>query len=281
MTVLQAIIFGIIQGIAEFLPISSSGHLALAHNFFKINDDNGFAFDIFLHLATLIAVCAVYHKDVWLLIKGFFTLTKKLFTGKIKLNGKIKQNFEYGEKLFLMLVIASIPLIPAALIEDKVEYISEYSWIIGVLLIINGGMLYISDKLSKNAESLENCDYQKPFYIGLFQLFGILPGISRSGSTITGGLFFGLNRQDAVKFSFLMSIPAILGACILKADDIIEFGLSGDLLMPYLAGAVTAMIVGFFAIKILQFIARKNGLSVFSIYCFIVGITAVVASILM
>jgi len=109
MTVAQAVLFGIIQGIAEFLPISSSGHLALAHNFFKINDDNGFAFDIFLHLATLVAVCIVYYKDVWQIIKGFFSLVKKLFTGKIKLAKGKKTNFEYGEKLFIMLVIASHP----------------------------------------------------------------------------------------------------------------------------------------------------------------------------
>lgn len=280
MSVLQAIIFGIIQGIAEFLPISSSGHLALAHNFFKINSDNGFAFDIFLHLATLISVCVVFRKDVWLLIKGFFSLLLKLFTGKIKFGKNAMQTFAYGEKLFLMLVIASIPLVPAALIEDKVEYISNYSWIIGLLLIINGAMLYISDKLTKSNESIAECDYQKPFYIGLFQLFGVLPGISRSGSTITGGLFFGLNRQDAVKFSFLMSIPAILGACVLKLGDFVKVGMSSDLIKPYLAGAITAMIVGFFAIKILQLIARKNGFSVFSVYCFIVGITALVVGIL-
>ena len=273
MTVAQAVLFGIIQGIAEFLPISSSGHLALAHNFFKINDDNGFAFDIFLHLATLVAVCIVYYKDVWQIIKGFFSLVKKLFTGKIKLAKGKKTNFEYGEKLFIMLVIASLPLIPAALIEDKVEYISSYSWIIGILLVINGAMLYISDKLVKHSESLSDSDYQKPFYIGLFQLFGVLPGISRSGSTITGGLFFGLNRQDAVKFSFL-------GACVLKIDDFLDVGMTGKLMNTYIAGAVTAMVVGFFAIKLLQYVAKKNGFFVFSIYCIIVGITAVVADVL-
>ncbi|PKM62336.1 MAG: undecaprenyl-diphosphate phosphatase, partial [Firmicutes bacterium HGW-Firmicutes-21] len=206
MNLIEAVIYGIVQGVAEFLPVSSSGHLALAHNFFGVEGEGDIGFVVLLHLATLLSVCIVYHKDLLLIIKGFFTLMKKLFTGKIII-GKKNQALEYGEKLFIMLVIASVPLVPMSLLADRVEYISQYSWVIGMLLIINGGVLYISDKLIKKQEDLKNSDYQKPFFIGLFQVFGVLPGISRSGSTITGGLFFGLNRQDAVKFSFLMSIP--------------------------------------------------------------------------
>lgn len=274
MTLIEAIMFGIIQGIAEFLPISSSGHLALAHNFFGVNSENNFAFDVFLHLATLLAVCIVYRKDVWQIIKGFFTLLKKLFTGQIR------KGLDYGEKLFLMLVIATIPLIPIILIEDKVDYLNDISWVIGLLLIINGIMLYLSDKLSKAQEKLTDSDFQKPFFIGLFQVFGILPGISRSGSTITGGLFFGLNRQDAVKFSFLMSIPAILGACVFKLPDFFTVGVSSEMITPMIAGAITAAIVGFIAIKLLQYIAKNKSFGIFSIYCFFVGITAIVADVL-
>jgi len=281
MTVIDAIVFGIVQGIAEFLPISSSGHLALIDNFFGKSEGDNFAFFIFLHLATLISVCIVYRKDVWQLIKGFFTLIQKVFTGKIKLFSKEKQNIDYGEKLFIMLFLASIPLVPVALIENRVEYISNYSWVIGMLLIINGAMLYISEKFTKSNDDLAHSDYQKPFFIGLFQVFGVLPGISRSGSTITGGMFFGLNRQDAVKFSFLMSIPAIIGACILKLPKFFTEGVESDMLYPSLVGAVVAGFIGFFAIKLLQFIAKNRGLSVFSIYCFIVGITAIVSDVLM
>ncbi|HAN20286.1 MAG: hypothetical protein A2Y15_03620 [Clostridiales bacterium GWF2_36_10] len=274
MSVTMAIILGVIQGIAEFLPISSSGHLALMHNFFGVSDKNNLAFDILLHLATLFAVCIVYRKDVWLIVKGFFTLIKKLFSGEIK------KGLDYGEKLFVMLVIASIPLIPIVLIKDKVEYLSEISWVIGILLIINGIMLYISDKLSKNEETLQRSDLQKPFFIGLFQVFGVLPGISRSGSTITGGLFFGLNRQDAVKFSFLMSIPAIIGACVFELPEFFSTKISEEMVLPLIAGVITAAVVGFISIKILQYIAKYSSFGIFSIYCFFIGITAIVADIL-
>lgn len=279
MSILEAIIYGIIQGISEFLPISSSGHLALAHNFFGVSDKSYLAFDVLLHLATLLAVCIVYRKDVWLIIKGFFTLLGKLFSGKI-FKSNVRKNLKYGEKLFLMLLIATIPLVPISFLADRVEYIQKYSWVIGLLLIINGGMLYISDKFAKHKETLMQSDYQKPFYIGLFQVFGILPGISRSGSTITGGLVFGLDRKDAVKFSFLMSLPAILGACVLKLPDFFSEGMTEELVLPCITGAVTAAIVGFLAIKLLQYIAKNKSFGIFSIYCVIVGITAIAADIL-
>ena len=274
MTSLEAIIYGIVQGITEFLPVSSSGHLALAHNFFGVEGESNIGFVVLLHLATLFAVFFVYYKEVFLIIKSFFTLLAKLFTGRIN------QGLSYGEKLFLMLVIASLPLIPMSFLADRVEYISGVSWVIGMLLIINGSMLYLADKFSKGKEGLEQSDYQKPFFVGLFQVFGVLPGISRSGSTITGGLVFGFNRQDAVKLSFLMSIPAILGACVFKLPAFFKEGITDNMLVPSILGSITAAVVGFFAIKLLQYIARNRGFGFFSIYCIIIGTTAIIADIL-
>ena len=276
MSVLEAVIYGIIQGIAEFLPISSSGHLALAQNFFGTDTEHGFAFNIALHLATLLSVCVVFRKDVLALIKGFFSLVKKLFTGRIK------EGLESGERLFLMLCVATLPLIPVKLLglDETVEAISSVSWIIGALLIFNGAMLFVSDRLKQTDLSAERGGYLRPLGVGVVQaLIGIMPGISRSGSTITGGRIFGFSREEAVRFSFLMSIPAILGACVTELPDLFSEGMSIDMLLPILVGAAVAAILGFFAIKLLQYISKNKGFAVFSVYCVIIGVAAIVADI--
>lgn len=274
MGVLEAIIYGIIQGIAEFLPISSSGHLALAQNFFGTESVNNFTFNIALHLATLVSVCVVFRKDVLVLIKAFLSLVKKLFTGKLK------QGLDNGEKLFLMLCIATLPLIPVKLLglDEAVEILSGISWAIGALLIINGIMLIISDRLCGGKKHVENGGFLRPTAVGIMQaMIGILPGISRSGSTITGGRIFGYTREEAVRFSFLMSIPAILGACVSELPDMFGEGMDADMLVPVLVGAVTAAVVGFFAIKLLQYLTKNKSLTFFAVYCIIIGVTAIIA----
>ncbi len=278
MGIFEAIIYGIIQGIAEFLPISSSGHLALAQNFFGTQTESSFTFNIALHLATLVSVCIVFRKDVLMLIKGFFSLVKKLFTGKIK------QGLTSGERLFLMLCVATLPLIPVKLLglDEAVEALSGISWAIGILLIFNGAMLVASDRLKSSNVTAENGGYLRPLGVGVMQaLLGILPGISRSGSTITGGRVFGYNREEAVRFSFLMSIPAILGACVTELPDMFEEGVSASMLASVLAGAVTAAVVGFFAIKLLQYLTKNKSFTFFAVYCIIIGVVAIAADVLM
>ena len=276
MSVIEATLYGIIQGIAEFLPISSSGHLALAQNFFGTEAENGFAFNIALHLATLLSVCVVFRKDVFALIKGFFSLVKKLFTGRLK------QGLDSGERLFLMLCVATLPLIPIKLLglDETVEEISTVSWIIGILLIINGTLLFVSDRLKQTELKAENGGYLRPLGVGIVQaLIGILPGISRSGSTITGGRIFGFSREETVRFSFLMSIPAILGACVTELPDLFSEGMSADMLVPIIVGATVAAAVGFFAIKLLQYISKNKGFAVFSVYSVIIGASAIIADL--
>ncbi len=276
MGILEAIIYGIIQGIAEFLPISSSGHLALAQNFFGTETEYGFTFNIALHLATLISVCVVYRKDVLELIKGFFSLIKKLFTGGLK------QGLDSGEKLFLMLCVATLPLIPVKLLglDEAVEALSKISWAIGALLIINGIMLVISDRLRGEGIDSEKGGFLRPLGVGVMQAtLGILPGISRSGSTITGGRIFGYGKEQAVRFSFLMSIPAILGACVTELPDMFEEGINAEMIVPVLAGAVTAAVVGFFAIKLLQYLTKNKSFSFFAIYCILIGAASIIADL--
>ncbi len=269
MTVIEGILMGLLQGVAEFLPISSSGHLALAHLFFGANEFST-SFDILLHLATLFAVFIAYHKDVFMLIKGFFTLAKKLFTGKLK------QGLDYGEKLFLLVCVGTLPLVFALLVEDKVEALKAYSWAIGGLLIVNGLMLFVSDRIKRLNGRAADMKYSSAVKIGILQMFAVLPGISRSGSTITGGLLCGLDRKEAVKFSFLMSIPSILGAAVLKLPSFVSEGIAMGQILPITLGALTAFVVGIASIKLLQLVAEKNRFGYFSIYCVIVGIAAVV-----
>lgn len=271
---IEAIVYGLIQGVAEFLPISSSGHLALAQNFFGKGDTESlFTFNILLHFGTLLAVFIMYASDVWELIKGVFSLAARPFGGNAK--APLKKN----ERLFVMLCLATAMMIPAALLKDKVEALSEVSLAIGVLLIINGAMLFVSDRLNRGDETLCESKLRRGLYIGLFQLFGVLPGISRSGSTITGGLFNNLERREALRFSFLLSIPAILGANLLEL-----LSADGDLFSDIgvgvcVVGMATAALSGIFAIKILNYFAKKQSFTPFAVYCAVVGVAAVIGDL--
>lgn len=274
MSIWEAVCYGILQGIAEFLPISSSGHLALAHNFFGTEGVDQLAFDVLLHLATLLAVLIVYRREVLLMFCGFGSLMRKLFTGKLT-----RTPLEFSERLFLMLCVATIPLVPVALLSDRVELLGNYSWVVGLLLLFNGAMLWFSDRISSGKYQLSNLGLARPFVIGCIQMFGVLPGISRSGSTITGGRLCGLTPEDSVRFSFLMAIPAILGACVLKLPDFFADGIQSDLVAPCILGALVALVVGLGAIKLLQFFSRKKGFTVFSIYSILVGAAAIIADL--
>ena len=270
MNIITAVLYGIVQGLTEFLPISSSGHLSLLQNIFGTDIESSIAFTVLLHLGTLAAVIIAYHKDVWELIKGFFSLLKKLFTGHIK------DGLTGGERVLVMLIIATLPLAVGAVLESKVEALSGMSWLIGIFLIFNGFMLWMSDKIAVGNRPLEKGNWRQALFVGLIQLIAVMPGISRSGSTITGGLFAGFSKKDAVRFSFLLSIPAILGANILKLPELISDPSFSANALPYLCGVLAAALSGFAAIKLLQYISSAKKLSVFSVYCIAVGLAAII-----
>ncbi len=274
MSIWEAIFYGIIQGLTEFLPVSSSGHLAMLQNILGFGEDmDAVAFNVLLHLGTLIAVFAVYYKDIFGLVKAFFSLCGKLFHGKFKMSG-----FALHEKLVIYIILGTLPLVPMLMIEDYLDMVSGYLVIVGALLIFNGLVLMISDKLSRGNKTLDEMKPKNALLIGLCQAVALLPGISRSGSTITGGLLNGLERPDAVRFSFLLSIPAILGASVLKLPDFFADIPDGRTLAVYLAGAAVSAVVGICAIKLLGYISKKSNFRVFSYYCFAAGAFAVVWS---
>lgn len=273
MSIVSAILYGIIQGLAEFLPISSSGHLAIAHGLLGAAnlDTDYFTFDILLHLATLVAVLIVYYKDIFPLIPAFFRVIGKIFRGKFRLS-----ECDDNEKMLIYLVIATLPLVAAVFLNDKVEALAQYVKVVGAILIVNGVVLFLSDRIGKGNKELSDVKPKNALVVGLCQLCAILPGLSRSGSTITGGRLCGFTREFAVKFSFILSIPAILGANIFKIPDLIENPIPASELPAYGLGMLAAAVTGIFAMKLLVYVSKKSNFRIFSLYCVIVGVVAVI-----
>lgn len=273
MLYLKSVIYGIIQGLTEFLPVSSSGHLAAMQNIFGKIDENlsGVTYTLLLHVGTLAAVLLVYRKDVWELIVSFFSVLKKLFTGKFKF-----KEMNDGEKMFCFLFLALIPLLLGAVLEGAVEFMSAYTVCVGLLWIINGLIFIISERMNIKAKEFTAIKPKDAFVVGLFQLFAILPGISRSGMTITGGVLKGFKREFAVKFSFILSIPAILGSVLITLlKDADALSLDGNAGV-FLAGVAASFVSGLLAIKLLQYITNKHSFKVFAYYCITLGVCAVI-----
>lgn len=276
MSVIEAFILGLIQGVSEFLPISSSGHLSIAGYIMGMNPeaDNLLSFNILLHVATLAAVFVVYRKDILEMIKAFFAMCGDLFTGK----GLRLKEFTY-RRLVVMLVVGTLPAVLAALVlGDIIE--NPQLWQIGIFLMITALLLFLSEKLSGGDTDIEKMSVGRAFCVGCFQGLGTLPGISRSGSTIVGGLFCKLEKEAAVRFSFLLSIPAILGALVLDLKDMV--GATAQTLspLPVAVGMLTAAISGYFSIRFLLRLVQKSKLSYFSYYCLAAGIFAIVLNII-
>ena len=233
------------------------------------------AFNVLLHVGTLLAVFVVYFKDIIALIPAFFSLIGKLFAKKFGF-----RHYNESERLLVLMVIATLPLIFIALLgwDAYLEKINGCLWAIGAILIFNGFVLLVSDRVGKQNIGIGQLKPIRALGVGLCQMCALLPGLSRSGSTITGGLLAGLDRESAVKFSFMLSIPAILGASVLELPELFagETAVSAGQWGVYLAGALVAALVGIAAMKLLQYISRKATFSGFSVYCFAVGAAAIV-----
>ena len=282
MGIIEAIILGIIQGLAEFLPISSSGHLALAKAFFGF-ENGSVAFDVFLHLGTLVAVFAVFYKDIFELIKEFFGIVIDLFYNLVTLLSGKKRDFRKvigtPYRRFVMLVVVStIPTaIIGVLLKDIVEEASATLIVPGICLLVTAVMLFVSDMLKDGNKTEKNTSWLSALFIGACQGVATMPGISRSGTTITAGLVCGMKRDFVVKYSFLMSIPAILGAVVLEIPDMTD-DLAKTPISSYIVGAAVSAIVGYICIKAMLVIVKKKKFKYFSYYCAAMGLIAVIGS---
>lgn len=285
MTIIEAIVMGIVQGLTEFLPVSSSGHLAIFRNILNINLEGGVLFEVLLHIGTLVAIIIAYFKDIQkLIIEGvglvldFFRYLFNILNPRKKTNISLI-NSEY-RRFVLLIIIASIPTaILGLLLEEIIEGAFTTLLIPGICLLITGCLLYISDKIKKGYKKEKNTKYKDSVIIGLFQGFATMPGISRSGSTIVAGLLCGLDREFAVKFSFLMSLPAIGGATLLQIKDINSNLMNSTLVTSYILGMVASAIVGYICIKTLLKIIKDNKFHYFAYYCWAAGFFAIIGYI--
>ena len=265
MNIIHAVLLGIIQGLTEFLPVSSSGHLVLFQKLFGISEPALF-FDIMLHVGTLTAVVAVLWKDIWAILRKIY------------------------QPLTLYLIIATIPTVIAALIFRKpLERAFETGRFLGFAFLMTSALLIGAELLAKRgathgktAKSAAAIDWLDALVIGIMQAVAIIPGVSRSGATLSGALSRGLDRDFAARFSFLLSIPAILGAVVFQLKDLVKdktvettgrITVTGGIgTTAMIAGTISAAVVGFFAVRLMLKIVREKSLWGFAIYTGVLGV---------
>lgn len=283
----KAIVMGIIQGIAEFLPISSSGHLAIFKHILNIDlESGGLFFDVLLHVGTLVAIFVAFWKDIKkLFMDGVgIVIDCAVNVGTFVSNRFSKEQKEYRKvidnayrKFVLLIIVSTIPTgIIGVLLQGIIEYASTTLLIPGIGLIITAILLAIADRNNSGRKRANQVSYTEAGIVGLAQGVATLPGISRSGTTITACLLCGFDKNFAVKYSFIMSIPAVLGAAILELKDITKISLATADVVNYLVGMMIAGVVGYICIKTMLVIVRGKKFKYFSYYCFVVGVIAIV-----
>ena len=275
MTFPLAIILGVVQGVAEFLPISSSGHLSLLHYFFGMeNNDN--LFNILLHFATLIAVCVAYRRDIGEMILEFFRAIGDMVRGRTT-----KGNPPEARRMILLIILGTLPLFLVVLVKDRVEALGNNPTFVSCALLVTGFILFFSDRMAKGHKTVRTATVKDVLLVGVAQAIATIPGISRSGSTISAGMALGFDRKFAVRYSFLMSLPAVLGATLLEVVDVAsaQTVISPEVVPMYAVGMVLAGVVGFFSIKLVNLLASKGKFGAFAYYCWAVGLLALIGSL--
>ena len=272
MTYLTAFLLGLVQGVAEFLPISSSGHLAIAQNLLHIEGAGSVPefFDVLLHLGTLIAVFAAYWKDICEMVVEFFRGIGDLA------HRSTPSPVPPARRLILLIIVGTLPLFAVLSIRKAVQGLGDNMVFVGAALIVTGFLLFLCDRVRKGHKTERSATWLDALLVGVGQAVATLPGVSRSGMTITAGCFVGYERRFAVRFSFLLSIPAVLGANILSIGDAVKAGVNGAEVPMYLVGVVTAAVVGYLCIRLLKYVADKGRFGAFAYYCWAVGILTLV-----
>ncbi|MFA4999443.1 MAG: undecaprenyl-diphosphate phosphatase [Parcubacteria group bacterium] len=250
MNILESIVLGAVQGLTEFLPISSSGHLVLLQKIFGINE-NALAFDIVLHVATLAAVIAIFWREIWHMIRKPFS------------------------KLTVLVAIATVPaVIIGVVFHDFFEYAFSSGKFLGPCFILTGIVLFLADRNKEQihyGKDLDSMSYMDALFVGLAQSAAIIPALSRSGSTISVGLFRGFKKDFAIKFSFLMSVPAIIGSTLFDAKNLTATMFQSIGIWPLILGILVAGITSYFAIRFMLDFFSHASMKVFSFYVFLLG----------
>lgn len=288
MTLLKAIIMGIVQGVAEFLPVSSSGHLALFKHILNLDLESGMLFDVLLHVGTLTAVFVAFWKDIAaLILEGlgivgdFFV---NIFNAVVNLFRKDKKAWKKivrtpYRRFVMMVIVSTIPTgILGVLLGDITEYAGTTLLIPGICFILTAIELLVAENWkpkSHGRTTEKNATYGHALIVGTAQGIATFPGLSRSGTTIAAGIMCGFEKNFAVRYSFIMSIPAILGALVLELKDFDKSTVAPGEIWYYVIGAAVAAVVGFFAIKLMLEAVRRKKYRYFAYYCFVIGVIAI------
>ena len=276
MSLLSSILLGLVQGIAEFLPISSSGHLAIAEHLLNVSGATEIPdfFDVLLHLGTLVAVFVAYWSDIrdmiLELISGVRDLARRNTPDPIP----------PARRMILLIIVGTLPLFLVLPVKDLVEGLSDNMYFVAGALLVTGCLLFASDRVRHGRKTERSATLIDVLIVGVAQAIATCPGISRSGTTITAGCFVGFERKFAVRFSFLLSIPAILGANILSLKDAAEAGIDWASVPVYLVGVAVSAVVGYVCIRLLKMIAAKGRFGWFAYYCWAAGALTLVLALL-
>ena len=275
MSLLSSILLGLVQGIAEFLPISSSGHLAIAEHLLNVSGATEIPdfFDVLLHLGTLVAVFVAYWSDIrdmiLELISGVRDLARRNTPDPIP----------PARRMILLIIVGTLPLFLVLPVKDLVEGLSDNMYFVAGALLVTGCLLFASDRVRHGRKTERSATLIDVLIVGVAQAIATCPGISRSGTTITAGCFVGFERKFAVRFSFLLSSPAILGANILSLKDAAEAGIDWASVPVYLVGVAVSAVVGYVCIRLLKMIAAKGRFGWFAYYCWFAGAATLLLTI--
>ncbi len=271
MDYITVIIQAIVQGLTEFLPVSSSGHLSVLQHITGIDGEAAVILSIVLHLGTLVAVFVAFWGTIWGMIKEFFLTIGDIFTGKFSW-----KNMNGTRRMMFMVIFATLILVPVYLFEEFFTGRQGDGDIVfeGVAFLFTAMLLFLSDKCSNGIKQGEDMKLRDGLTVGLFQCVALFPGVSRSGTTTAAGLFCGLDKQTAVTFAFILGIPAILGGSVLELGD----AFASDMQLDWLAlgiGFVISAVVGFLAIKMVSWLLKKDRFKIFGVYTLILGLACI------
>ena len=275
MSIWNAVLLGFVQGVAEFLPISSSGHLSIIYNLFNLTaiEDGHMLFSVLLRLATLISILIVYWNDILAIVYELLS-----FANAGPMAG---QPSKYrGTRLLVMIIISVLPMLFIIPLRAQLNKLFYRNVFIGVMIILTGFMLYTSDRMTPGKKTERSMTMFDALIIGLCQCAAAIPGLSRSCTTITAGVATGLRRDFAVKFSMLMSLPAVVGSLLLNLIDTFKSGVDWSCIPAYLVGTAVALVSGIVAINVLKYISAKGKFGKFAYYCWVVGVLGIILTMI-
>lgn len=276
MDIINAIIQGIIQGLTEFLPVSSSGHLSIYQHLTGLSGEGALTFSLMLHVGTLVAVVVAFWKTIIRMIAEFFLMIGDIFKGRFKYSECNEER-----KAVIMTILALVPLFGFYFLKDYIAVVSEDNDIIieGLCFLFTSLLLFLATRDNGGEKTAVDMRPRDALVVGVFQGIAMLPGVSRSGSTVSSAMFLGFSKPFAVSFSFILGIPVILASAALDLKDSLEAGLAFDWL-PVIIGMVTAAVVGYLAIILIKWLVMNNHFRIFAYYTLVLGVLVLAAGIL-